>query len=222
MDRPDLRTSNSSPRREIQGPRPTPLDVRKDSYKIKKPPVAPQLPQPNPQIRQPVIIYTVSPKVIHVKPHEFKKLVQSLTGSSSSSSSPCIDNSGAISPPILVDEKSRTSDLVMVDEQDVGATVERTGWFPGILSPVPSSLPLISPNFFSPPHDPSFLSFFHDFSPIFHGNKNYMDSSGFMPSPSTFLSAPITSPTLWASSMDSWTSSWVSRKDEGDRGRQRD
>ncbi|KAL2894085.1 Nuclear speckle RNA-binding protein B, partial [Bienertia sinuspersici] len=69
-------------RKELQGPRPTPLKVRKESHRIKKPPVGPsnnQQPAPQPT-RQPVIIYTVSPKVIHTHPSEFMTLVQRLTG----------------------------------------------------------------------------------------------------------------------------------------------
>ncbi|KAG4954556.1 hypothetical protein JHK87_040150 [Glycine soja] len=77
--------SGRSPKRELQGPRPTPLRINKDSHKIKRTPVA--LPQPQPPPRQPVIIYTVSPKVIHTTPSDFMSLVQRLTGSSSSSSS---------------------------------------------------------------------------------------------------------------------------------------
>ncbi|CAM0910720.1 unnamed protein product [Alopecurus aequalis] len=75
-------TSSSSPQRggarelQLQGPRPAPLRVHKDSHRIRKPPV-----------RQPVIIYTVSPKVVHADPAEFMSVVQRLTGASSSSSS---------------------------------------------------------------------------------------------------------------------------------------
>ncbi|KAJ0086641.1 hypothetical protein Patl1_08112 [Pistacia atlantica] len=73
--------------------------------------------------------------------------------------------------------------------------IERSSFFPGILSPGPTSLPMISPSFFSPPSDPnSFSNFFHDLSPVLHGNKNFMEGS-FMPSPSSFLSPHITSPT---------------------------
>uniref|UniRef100_A0A8R7V9D9 VQ domain-containing protein n=1 Tax=Triticum urartu TaxID=4572 RepID=A0A8R7V9D9_TRIUA len=63
---------------ELQGPRPAPLRVHKDSHRIKKPPAS--------QVRQPVIIYTVSPKVVHANPGEFMSVVQRLTGASSSSS----------------------------------------------------------------------------------------------------------------------------------------
>ncbi|KAJ0086642.1 hypothetical protein Patl1_08113 [Pistacia atlantica] len=118
MDSSDFPASKS-PRRELQGPRPAPLKVRKDSYKIRKPPVPPQQNQqqhrPHHQAppRPPVIIYTVSPKVIHTNPSDFMTLVQRLTGSSSSTSSSAVaantssssstydpfnNTSGAISP----------------------------------------------------------------------------------------------------------------------------
>jgi hypothetical protein len=103
---PDI-TTGRSPRRELQGPRPTPLRINKDSHKIKKPPLAPQQQQQQqqqlPPPRQPIIIYTVSPKVIHTTPGDFMNLVQRLTGSSSSSSSSSsivdpFKNDGTISP----------------------------------------------------------------------------------------------------------------------------
>ncbi|KAL5703628.1 hypothetical protein ACHQM5_022156 [Ranunculus cassubicifolius] len=223
-----------SPRKElqIQGPRPTPLKVRKDSHKIKKPPIAPpyhpqhhqqqqsqsqyQYPPPQQQQqqqRQPVIIYTVSPKVIHTDASEFMSLVQRLTGSNSSSS-PTVSasNSGAISPAAryatiektkmpLEGDKSRFFDSMdtIIGDIEIGPNVERTGSFPGILSPMPSSLPIVSPNFFSPPSDQNSFNFLHDLSPMFQGNKNYFETA-FMPSPnnSSFLSTPtaITSPNL--------------------------
>lgn len=54
---------------EINGPRPSPLLIHKDSRLIRKP-----------QLRQPVIIYTHSPKIIHTHPKDFMALVQRLTG----------------------------------------------------------------------------------------------------------------------------------------------
>ncbi|CAI0396051.1 unnamed protein product [Linum tenue] len=114
MDSSDFPVARS-PRKELQGPRPPALKVRKDSHKIKKPPIAPN-PNPNPNPTQqhqsqppraPVIIYTVSPKVIHTNPGDFMNLVQRLTGSSSSSaaaatssssSNPFNDDPGAMSP----------------------------------------------------------------------------------------------------------------------------
>lgn len=97
---PDIPTGRS-PRRELQGPRPTPLRIHKDSHKIKKPPLAPQQQQQQQQYqqpRQPIIIYTVSPKVIHTTPGDFMNLVQRLTGSSSSSSSTSSSSSSNIDP----------------------------------------------------------------------------------------------------------------------------
>ncbi|CAO2205428.1 unnamed protein product [Urochloa humidicola] len=70
--------------RELQGPRPAPLRVRrKDSHnKIRKPPPPPQ------QVREPVIIYTVSPKVVHAQPSEFMSVVQRLTGTAAAAAPP--------------------------------------------------------------------------------------------------------------------------------------
>ncbi|CAK9187374.1 unnamed protein product [Ilex paraguariensis] len=214
MDMPDF-SSGRSPRREIQlqGPRPAPLKVSKDSHKIRKPHLAPpQQPQPQAQHRPPVIIYTVSPKVIHAKPSEFMTLVQRLTGPSPDlSSSPATsssyfqDNNGAISPAARFASTEKTKspqgkrpqngDVGMVEGIEISTEVEGTASFPGILSPNPSSLPTIPPNFFSPSStDPNSLSFFYDLSPVLQGNRNYTEGS-FMPSPSNFLSPNLTSPT---------------------------
>ncbi|KAG0478590.1 hypothetical protein HPP92_013309 [Vanilla planifolia] len=83
--------SDGFPRRgsQLQGPRPSPLKLHKNSHKILKPtPASPtKLQQSPPQRRRPpTIIYTVSPKVIHTEPSEFMSLVQRLTGWSTSSS----------------------------------------------------------------------------------------------------------------------------------------
>jgi hypothetical protein len=209
--------AGKSPRRELQGRRPTPLRVHKDSHKIKKPPLAPQQqpshPQPH-QHRPPVIIYTVSPKIIHTSPREFMTLVQRLTGLSSSSSS-SIDpstninhsndyKSGAISPAAryATIEKARSPEGKKLQHGGGGGVggieishgVETMGQFPGILSPGPALLPPIPSNFFSPSSDPGPLSsFFHDLSPVLHGSKNNHVEGSFMPSPSNFIY--MTSPT---------------------------
>ncbi|XP_074282794.1 protein MKS1-like [Silene latifolia] len=153
------------PRKELQGPRPAPLKVRKESHKIKKPPVVPpgtmpsqQMPPPQ-QPRQPVIIYTVSPKVIHANPNEFMPLVQRLTGpdhATSSSTSHHRVFSGVIAPVArfgsiemakMPFDGSIRSDVL--EGQDVEA-VERRVFLPSVLSPGPNSFPPISPDFFSP------------------------------------------------------------------------
>ncbi|KAJ9146158.1 hypothetical protein P3X46_028462 [Hevea brasiliensis] len=215
MDSSDFPVSRS-PRKELQGPRPPALKVRKDSHKIKKPPVAPQPSQQQQQPTQPrppVIIYTVSPKVIHTNPSDFMTLVQRLTGSSSSSSAtnystsnPFNNDGGAISPAARYatiekakspKEKSKvdSGDVGLLDGIEMGQLMERKGnLFPGILSPGPASLPPLPSNFFSPQSDPNMVGFFHDLSPVLHGNRTFMEGS-FMPSPSTFVSPHLTSPT---------------------------
>ncbi|KAE8718625.1 putative ATP-binding cassette transporter [Hibiscus syriacus] len=215
--------TSRSPRKELQGPRPSPLKVRKDSYQIRKPPLAPQSvhQQPTTQIRPPVIIYTVSPKVIHTNPSDFMNLVQSLTGSTSSSSSlisnhPILNNtsSGAISPaarfatiektkPATEGKKQQVyeENYGFVEGIKVNPGVERTSFLPGILSPGPTSLPRISPSFFSPPSDPNSIGFFHDLSPVLHGNKNFIEGS-FMPSPSSFNISPYFIPSPTTPSID--------------------
>ncbi|XP_027339625.1 nuclear speckle RNA-binding protein B-like [Abrus precatorius] len=101
MNFPDIPTGRS-PKRELQGPRPSPLRINKDSHKIKKPPLAPPPSQPQAPPRQPIIIYTVSPKVIHTTPSDFMSLVQRLTGSSSSSSSlSSFDSSNKVTTQLL-------------------------------------------------------------------------------------------------------------------------
>ncbi|XP_042480521.1 protein MKS1-like [Macadamia integrifolia] len=229
MDPSEFTTGDkpSPPRKELQlqGPRPTPLKVRKDSYKIKKPPLPPQPSQPLPpppppqpqQPRQPVIIYTVSPKVIHTTASDFMNLVQRLTGpDSSSSSSTYVDDSGStvvVSPAARFatiekannsnspseGEKSRKGsheviDVVELEGLDINGGARSMGLFPGILSPLPSSLPPISPSFFSPAFpDPNPLGFFQDLSPMFQ-NRNFIEGTQ-VPSPSTFLSSvPLSSP----------------------------
>lgn len=91
----DPQRENPSPpnRREnqIQGPRPSPLRISRDSHKIsKKPPIPPkpvtnQHPLPATG-NQPLIIYSVSPKPIFVDASNFRSIVQHLTGNQSNSS----------------------------------------------------------------------------------------------------------------------------------------
>ncbi|KAI3807499.1 hypothetical protein L1987_23429 [Smallanthus sonchifolius] len=208
MDSPDFPTGKSP--RSLQGPRPAPLRVHKDSHKIRKPPVAPaphhhqqQLSQLHHQHRPPVIIYTVSPKVIHTNPNEFMTLVQRLTGPSApspvgSSFSAFQDDGGAVSPAARfasIENAAKspegrkplpTGDLATLEGVEISN-------FPGILSPAPGSLPPIPPNFFSPLTN----DFFHDLSPVLLSNRNYnfMEGNNFITSPTNLLSSHIISPT---------------------------
>ncbi|PKU83250.1 protein MKS1 [Dendrobium catenatum] len=154
-------THDYSPRRQLQlqGPRPAPLRLSKDSHKIRKPPPAP---------RDPVIIYTISPKVIHVDLADFMGLVQRLTGP---------ENAGPADQPFSPAAKLATIQNATVqarpihrpaDVDDLDQLVmSRPTPNPGILSPVPASLPPVSPCFFSPSYlEPSFLNFLHDLSPV--------------------------------------------------------
>ncbi|XP_027339420.1 protein MKS1-like [Abrus precatorius] len=208
MEFPDIPTGRS-PRRELQGPRPTPLRIHKDSHKIKKPPLAPQPSQPQPPPRQPIIIYTVSPKIIHTTPSDFMNLVQRLTGSSSTSSEPPSNTNdpfnsgdGMVSPaaryatiekamsPMGKKQLLPSGDIISDVEgiEIMGHGVERQqSMFQGILSPGPASLSPIPSNFFSPPSsDPSMVSFLHDLSPVLHSTRNFMEGGFVMPSPSNF------------------------------------
>ncbi|KAG2716345.1 hypothetical protein I3843_03G123800 [Carya illinoinensis] len=209
MNQPDPRQPPQTPKKELQlqGPRPPPLKVSKDSHKIKKPPPHPpprapphaqqqqQLPQ------QPVIIYAVSPKVIHATVSDFMSIVQRLTGPSSSSISP--SGAGDLSPAARIAsiEKTSPSDrerdragnaaavMGMVEGEGV---VELGQAHPGILSPAPATLAPIPDGFFSPGNEPHSFPPFHDLSPFWH--------NGFTASPSGLFSAPLISPS--PSSMD--------------------
>ncbi|KAL8473099.1 hypothetical protein ACS0TY_030074 [Phlomoides rotata] len=198
-----------SPRRELQGPRPSALKVNKDSHKIRKPPVAPPPhhpppPQAPPQLlehREPVIIYAVSPRVIHADATDFKKLVQHLTGKSTdggASSSSAF--AGSLSPAARVASIEQTSPCKdreitgadnNYDESNsflgdfLGDTAVEMGTVPGILSPAPATLPAISPGFFSPSLDPFMMGY-----------------NMFIPSPSTLFSVPMVSPSPSSASCD--------------------
>lgn len=85
------RPSSGTHRKDLQGPRPSPLKISRDSHKIRKPAAAlpavvPSVPNlPIIKRSQPMIIYMQSPKIIHAEAQDFMTLVQRLTGSSSSS-----------------------------------------------------------------------------------------------------------------------------------------
>lgn len=76
--------------REINGPRPAPLKIHKDSHQIQKHSSSTTTTTSSPtsghhhhqqqRQQQPVIIYTHSPKVIHTQARDFMALVQKLTG----------------------------------------------------------------------------------------------------------------------------------------------
>ncbi|XWS41362.1 hypothetical protein CRYUN_Cryun17cG0075000 [Craigia yunnanensis] len=191
----------TTPRRQlqIQGPRPTPLKVSKDSHKIKKPPhppphaaaaAVPAAAEAEKRRREPVIIYAVSPKVIHAEESDFVSIVQRYTGLSTGNFS----GDGDVSPAarLAVTEKASPSSREKIGDAGVmgeGGMEEGLIWMPsGILSPAPETLPAVATGtFFSPASELRMIS---DWSPMLYG-------SGFMASPSTLLSGSlIPSPTL--------------------------
>lgn len=108
-------------------------------------------------------------------------LVQRLTGASSSS---------AVPQSAAIFEKSPQAKIGndVLDQIGIDSNIDRAG----ILSPVPASLPTISPSFFSPSaaETTNGLSFLHDLSPASFGNETYAGNS-FLISPSNLLSAQV-------------------------------
>ncbi|BAT73277.1 hypothetical protein LR48_Vigan01g015600 [Vigna angularis] len=177
---------------QLQGTRPPPLRVSKDSHtihKTRKPPLPPNahLPQPPPENRKPVIIYTVSPKVLHVTVSDFMNVVQRLTGPSSGDE-PAL-RPGDVSPAARLASIERTSPSERErdhgGDEDVMLMLEGldVGQFPGILSP--ATLPQIAPGFFNEPQTAT--SFWHDLSP-------FWSTHSFVASPSGLFSASAISP----------------------------
>lgn len=203
MDPRDFSTGGGRSSPKLQGPRPTPLKVNKDSIIIKKPPVPPQsrhhLQPPPPQQdarnhhRQTVVIYTVSPKVIHTTVNDFMGLVQRLTGPSprAAETSNGSLGTGDVSPAARLAslEKASPSERDLRTTTNSGSadnimdilegTDAEMSQIPGILTPEPATLPPISPaGLFSPAIDPFLL-----------GSNNM-----FITSPSFLFSSPIISP----------------------------
>ncbi|THU50378.1 hypothetical protein C4D60_Mb06t19580 [Musa balbisiana] len=155
MDSSDLPMDGKSSR-----PRLAPLKVRRDSYAINKRPVVPPAP---PQYRRPIIIYAVSPKVVHATPSDFMSVVQRLTGAAAASSSSSSDAS-VFSASARLSTHASSSEMLMKDEQDVSDDllgVDVGMVFPGISS----------------------RSSFNELSQDISGNKGVMGISSFSPSP---------------------------------------
>ncbi|KAK7318463.1 hypothetical protein RJT34_03165 [Clitoria ternatea] len=173
---------------QLQGMRPPPLKVSKDSHKIRKPPLPPTAhqPKPAPEHRKPVIIYSVSPKVLHVTVSDFMNVVQRLTGPSSGDETAL--RSGEVSPAARIASIEKTSPSergrVHGGNDDTTWMLEgvEVGHFPGILSS--AMLPPVSPVFFA---EPQTTPYSHELSPFWSMNS-------FVTSPSGLLSAAVVSP----------------------------
>ncbi|OMP07091.1 VQ motif-containing protein [Corchorus olitorius] len=96
----------------INGLRPSPLKINKDSHLIQKPVPAPK--QQQHQRQGPVIIYTHSPKIIHTQARDFMALVQKLTGLSRS------DNEVNDSAPSKPTEDNDSSSALTEDNGSSG------------------------------------------------------------------------------------------------------
>ncbi|XP_031374757.1 uncharacterized protein LOC116189296 [Punica granatum] len=143
-------------RKELQGQLPPPLGVCKDSCTIKKP-------------RPPIIIYTTSPKIIHVKPEEFRSLVQRLTGPSKNSAR----KSRPIEPSNQYCHEDRCGALPH-DENDLatgetGQSIDTTGTVP--MDPASHNV------FSSLSSNTDSVGFLDDFGQEFQGNKGFIDGS---------------------------------------------
>ncbi|TKY64518.1 MKS1 protein [Spatholobus suberectus] len=204
MNAPEFPAGGTPPPKkelQLQGPRPPPLKVSKESHKIKKPPPHPAHhhhphapPEQNQQPqREPVIIYSVSPKVIHVTPGDFMDVVQRLTGASSGDEQPA--GRGDVSPAARLASIEKTSpserererafqsgddDMMWMLEEGV-----EVGQFPGILSPEPGTLPPIPAEVFSPAREAQTASSYWN---------EIWSASSFLASPSGFLSVAVASP----------------------------
>ncbi|KAF3533569.1 hypothetical protein DY000_02042465 [Brassica cretica] len=140
---------------QICGPRPSPLSVNKDSHKIKKPP---KHPAPPPQhrgqaplyaAREPVVIYAVSPKVVHTTASDFLNVVQRLTGISSAVFLES-GNGGDVSPAARLAATENASPRGGKEPATaMEEAAELSGYAPGILSPSPAMLPTASAGIFS-------------------------------------------------------------------------
>ncbi|CAJ1974687.1 unnamed protein product [Sphenostylis stenocarpa] len=187
---------------QLQGPRPPPLKVSKESRKIKKPPPHPAAhhhhapPEYNQPQREPVVIYSVSPRVIHVNPANFMDVVQRLTGVTTAEDPPA--GRGDVSPAARLASIEKTSpsdkekervlhsgndDLMWMLEGGV-----EVGQFPGILSPGPETLPPVTAGF-SPAMEALASSYWNEFSPSY-----WSPASSFLASPSGFLPMAVASP----------------------------
>lgn len=173
-------------RKELQGPRPTPLKVSRESHQVRKPPLPIQY-------RPPVIIYVHSPKIIHTEAGEFMTLVQRLTGRSAS-------NPGSyVQLPPLPPPDLNTQAQPLAAAEASSSRVFSASWNPQAeyfrvsnSNPPPFPLPVREPEKFSrnisptSPNIPGGL-----FSPL---SPNFFLPSPRFLSPSLFQGSPLFTP----------------------------
>ncbi|KAG1334776.1 VQ motif-containing protein 20 [Cocos nucifera] len=167
--------------REINGPRPAPIKIHKDSHLIHKQSSSSSSSSTtttttssssSTQRHHPVIIYTHSPKIIHTQARDFMALVQKLTGLSKStdgnddSSAAAADNT----PPPPSNIPRKDADTIHAATEDSSSSSENCSTAGDVVHHVCcSSLPsaaALSPLGFDPPPPPNpFLSEIPLFTP---------------------------------------------------------
>ncbi|KAK9122976.1 hypothetical protein Sjap_012578 [Stephania japonica] len=170
-------------KRELQGPRPPPLKLCKESFKINKK----HKNNNNPPHHEPVVIHIKSPEIIHVRPQDFMNMVQQLTGkpaaatlassadvvASTMTSYRPLCGSPSVSALMLVERghKDQSCDAKEVKEDHaniVGTGGVSSSISPNLLSmaaPLSLSTPLFSNGLFTP--SPRAFINLLEFGPIF-------------------------------------------------------
>ncbi|XP_031505488.1 protein MKS1-like [Nymphaea colorata] len=169
----EFQAGKSPDGKEPQGLRPTPVKVGKDSHRSKKEAAA--------RRRAPIIVYAVSPEVIHVSPSEFMPLVQRLTGHSPTSSSPD-GNRGPTSD--MAASRQELSLRAKIEDGNGVHDLNRTNpvtdraaaAFNLTMSPSLSSPPPISPSIFLPSPLSRFGGFLDAQRPSLSGNNRDSNS----------------------------------------------
>ncbi|KAE8691974.1 hypothetical protein F3Y22_tig00110864pilonHSYRG00281 [Hibiscus syriacus] len=134
----------SPPRREMMmnGIRPTPLNINKESHLIQKPSSSAE----HQQKRQgPIIIYTHSPKIIHTQARDFMALVQRLTGMSKSDRE--VDqNTAPVRKNRKVNRQEDNETSSGITDENGGSCVPTTTMTVGGMSPFFADMPLFTPS----------------------------------------------------------------------------
>ncbi|XP_070014081.1 VQ motif-containing protein 8, chloroplastic-like [Nicotiana sylvestris] len=140
-------------RRIINGPRPSPLKIKKESHAIRKLANSSTV-QFMAKQNGPVIIYTESPKIIHTEARDFMALVQKLTGHSRSSAAnekaETVDQSEKKDNQILTYEEynceENENDESFSVEMDKNKSSSSTSPIYKFSNPYLADIPLFTPN----------------------------------------------------------------------------
>ncbi|XP_010926036.1 VQ motif-containing protein 8, chloroplastic-like [Elaeis guineensis] len=169
--------------REINGPRPAPLKIHKDSHLIHKQSSSSSSSSSTTHHHRhhPIIIYTHSPKIIHTQARDFMALVQKLTGLSHSTDDDDADTATDNPPPPPSNIPCKDADAMHAANDDSSSSSEVVHHV-GCPS-LPSAAATMSPLGFDHPPPPAspFLSEIPLFTP---------NSSEFFCSPRSFYRYP--------------------------------